>query len=383
MLIQVFITVGISQALVLALLLCLKKGRKTADLILAMELTVMFIISILYNYRNEIREVVAVLPLHAYVLGYLGALLFYLYVKAVVQGELQWRWKRDSLHLLPFGIAMLLLSIYYYPLSRVEQLAQYDMVSSSQAPLWFELIYYGLFLGVFPYYLYQTYLLLQKHEHYILTKFSYKEDIGLEWLNRFFWIELITWGAFMIFEVLGQHWLVLLGDWGLQLGFIFMMLGIMYLGVYGLREHPVFVQQQEEPAITTNPAAGLAEEKANDYLDQLSSYMLREKPFLAPKISIAELSHRTGIPVNHLSKIINEQLGLNFFDFINSYRVEEFKRLVSEAKYEHFTLLGLAFEAGFNSKSTFNAIFKKFTQQTPSEYIRNLQTLPIAGSSLS
>lgn len=382
MLIQVFITVGISQALVLALLLCLKKGRKTADLILAMELTVMFIISILYNYRNEIREVVAFLPLHAYVLGYWGALLFYLYVKAVVQGELKWKWKRDSLHLLPFGLVILLLSIYYYPLSRVEQLAQYELISTSQSPLWFEWIYYGLFLGVFPYYLYQTYLLLQKHEHYILTKFSYKEDIDLEWLNRFFWIELSTWGAFMLFEVLGQHWLVLLGDWGLQLGFIFMMLGIMYLGVYGLREHPVFVQQQEEPLANTDLITDLAEEKVNNYLEPLLNYMLREKPFLAPKITIAELSHRTGIPVNHLSKTINEQLGLNFFDFINSYRVEEFKQLVSEAKHEHFTLLGLAFEAGFNSKSTFNAIFKKFTQQTPSEYVRNLQTLPIAGSSL-
>ncbi len=108
-----------------------------------------------------------------------------------------------------------------------------------------------------------------------------------------------------------------------------------------------------------------------------------KKNFLAPKISIAELSHRTGIPVNHLSKIINEQLRLNFFDFINSYRVEEFKRLVSEAKHEYFTLLGLAFEAGFNSKSTFNAMFKKFTEQTPSIYVWNFQTLPIAGGSLS
>ena len=71
---------------------------------------------------------------------------------------------------------------------------------------------------------------------------------------------------------------------------------------------------------------------------------------------------------NHLSQIINELEGKNFYEFVNQYRIEEFKRLVSFPKNHQFTLLSLAFECGFNSKSSFNRYFKKSTGQTPSQY---------------
>jgi len=383
MFIQVLITVGISQALVLSLLLCLKKDRKTADMILAMELSLMFVIALLYNYRHELMPFIPAIPLYAYVLGYLGALLFYLYVRAVSERDFRWSWKKHSGHLIPFAIALLVLGANLFPLSGAERISLCEQIMNNTHPIWFDAIYYGLFLGAFPYYLYKTYLLLQQHDEYILTKFSYLEDVSLEWLNRFFWIELTTWSAFVLFEVLGNYWLSILPTSGLQLSFIVLMLGILYLGVYGLREHPVFVDQPVEENPESATPQGLAPEKVKAYLEALRNYMVKEKPFLEPKISIAELSHRTHIPVNQLSKIINEQLGMNFFDFINSYRVEEFKQLAHDSRFEHFTLLGLAFEAGFNSKSTFNAIFKKFTQQTPSEYVRELRSFPIAGRSLS
>lgn len=352
-------------------------------MILAMELSLMFLIAILYNYRNELTAYIPGLPIHAYVLGYIGALLFYFYVKAVSESDFRWSWKKYGTHLLPFLAALLILAFNVYPFAAEERMAICQEIMMNNHPFWFEIIYYGLFLAVFPYYLYKTYLLLRQHDEYILTKFSYLEDISLGWLNRFFWIELATWSAFVLFEVLGSYWLSLLPTIGMQMSFIVLMLGILYLGVYGLREHPVFVDQplglEEESVVPV----GLPVDKIEAHLQCLRQYMLQEKPYLEPKITIAELSHRTQIPVNQLSKVINEQLGLNFFDFINSYRVEEFKQLVHDNRFEHFTLLGLAFEAGFNSKSTFNAIFKKFTEQTPSEYVRQLRSFPIAGSSLS
>ena len=383
MFIQVLITVGISQALVLSLLLCLKKDRKVADMILAMELSLMFVIAILYNYRNELTPYIPGLPIHAYVLGYLGALLFYFYVKAVSEGDFRWSWKKYGAHLLPFLGAFSILVINVYPFPAAERMLICERIMMNDHPFWFEIIYYGLFLAVFPYYLYKTYSLLRQHDEYILTKFSYLEDISLGWLNRFFWIELATWAAFVLFEVMGSYWFSLLPTLGMQMSFIVLMLGILYLGIYGLREHGVFVDVAIEPEEETINPIGLTQEKVEAHIHCLRQYMLVEKPYLEPKITIAELSHRTQIPINQLSKVINEQLGMNFFDFINSYRVEEFKQLVHDNRFEHFTLLGLAFEAGFNSKSTFNAIFKKFTEQTPSEYVRQLRSFPIAGSSLS
>jgi len=74
------------------------------------------------------------------------------------------------------------------------------------------------------------------------------------------------------------------------------------------------------------------------------------------------------IPTHQLSRVINEHFGRNFFDFINGYRVAEVKRKILDPAYAHFSLLGIAFESGFNSKSAFNRVFKKITGQTPSQF---------------
>jgi AraC-like DNA-binding protein len=98
--------------------------------------------------------------------------------------------------------------------------------------------------------------------------------------------------------------------------------------------------------------------------------MASEKPYLDPNLSLPQLANDSGIPSHYLSQIINETFGLNFFDFINQYRVEEVKTKIVDPKFDSYSLLGIAFECGFNSKSAFNRIFKKSTGLTPREYKR-------------
>jgi len=80
------------------------------------------------------------------------------------------------------------------------------------------------------------------------------------------------------------------------------------------------------------------------------------------------MAQSLNLSTNHLSQIINEKLEMNFFDFINEYRVNEVKDRLSDPKYKHYTLLAIAFDSGFNSKSSFNSIFKQYTGLTPSEF---------------
>jgi len=75
--------------------------------------------------------------------------------------------------------------------------------------------------------------------------------------------------------------------------------------------------------------------------------------------------------VNHLSQVINQQSGKNFFKFINEYRVEEAKRLLTDQSTQKYTILAIAYDCGFNSKSSFNTIFKQYTGKTPSDFIEN------------
>jgi AraC-like DNA-binding protein len=102
--------------------------------------------------------------------------------------------------------------------------------------------------------------------------------------------------------------------------------------------------------------------------EKVEEYMKHRKPYTNPNLTIHELATGLKMPPHVLSKVINDGFGKNFFDFINHYRVEELKHRMDQPQYRNYTLLGLAFEVGFNSKTAFNRAFKKMTNQTPKEY---------------
>ncbi|MFN0275480.1 MAG: helix-turn-helix domain-containing protein [Chitinophagales bacterium] len=111
----------------------------------------------------------------------------------------------------------------------------------------------------------------------------------------------------------------------------------------------------------------LKEEDAKVYLEKLILLMETEKPFLNNSIKIQQLAEKLELSSHHLSQILNELLHENFSEFINTYRVNEAKRLLADPHYDA-KILSIAFDAGFSNKATFNAVFKKATGMAPSEY---------------
>ncbi len=105
----------------------------------------------------------------------------------------------------------------------------------------------------------------------------------------------------------------------------------------------------------------------------VAAYMRAHKPYLNPSLTLPELAAELQLPPHVLSRIINEGFGLNFFDFINAHRVEEVKQLMTSPQARQYTLLALALEVGFNSKTAFNRAFKKHTDQTPSAFFTGLR----------
>ena len=118
--------------------------------------------------------------------------------------------------------------------------------------------------------------------------------------------------------------------------------------------------------------SGLQEGDAKAIADRLNEYFQSEKPYLNPDLNLNVISEQLQIPSHHITETLNGLIGQNFNEYVNNYRIEEFKSLLEDKKYEHFSILALAFEVGFKSKGTFNAAFKKFTNQTPSEYRKEL-----------
>jgi AraC-like DNA-binding protein len=142
------------------------------------------------------------------------------------------------------------------------------------------------------------------------------------------------------------------------------------MGYFGIRQPSIFT---DTPIVGKKrkikyQKSGLTDSGAKKVYESLIHLMQEEKPFLEPDLTLFTLAEMINIPPNHLSQVINSLAGKNFFDFINYYRVEEAKRNIILQKYEHLTLLGIAFESGFNSKASFNRAFKRQVGITPSEF---------------
>lgn len=133
-------------------------------------------------------------------------------------------------------------------------------------------------------------------------------------------------------------------------------------------------EQTKNTEATRYQKSGLKTETSQQYAQTAQQLMQQKKLYLDNDLTLHQLAAELEVPVYHLSQALNEQLQLNFFDFVNQYRVEEVKHKIADAQYQHYTLLAIAFESGFRSKASFNRIFKRFAGMTPSEYKKSIET---------
>jgi len=122
---------------------------------------------------------------------------------------------------------------------------------------------------------------------------------------------------------------------------------------------------------TLTPTMSLYALPNNNYSEwksKIEQLVIEQKLYLEPELSLSALATKLKTNTSVLSAAINQNFGKNFNDFVNAYRVEEVKRLLKDPSNTHLSLLGVALECGFNSKSTFNRAFKKFTGQSPKEF---------------
>lgn len=108
------------------------------------------------------------------------------------------------------------------------------------------------------------------------------------------------------------------------------------------------------------------------YKKQMEQLMQEEEPFLDPALSLRTLAEKMGMPPNQLSQLLNEGFDQNFSEYVNTYRLSAFKERANNPALQHLTLLALAFDSGFNSKTVFNTFFKKAMGMTPSVYWKKI-----------
>lgn len=237
--------------------------------------------------------------------------------------------------------------------------------------------YYIFFIPVFLYFIVYFILsirTLEKYKSDILQIYSYKENVDLLWLRKlllFFYGLLIACLPLALLFYL-NHISIAFGDYFYFAG---LTLFIFLLGFWGYKQGKVFNYQhvfndnkvQDVQSTEQNVKNRIINEKALE----LKELMDKNQPFLNPTLTIFELAKLSGIQPHQLSRLINREFKCSFFEYINRYRVDLCKEKLSSAGYDEYTLLAIALECGFNSKSSFNRIFKEQTGSTPGEYKKN------------
>ncbi len=122
--------------------------------------------------------------------------------------------------------------------------------------------------------------------------------------------------------------------------------------------------------------AKLAQDKIDELMEKIEGLMENEKLYQETELTLQQLAQKLNVPTYQVSQALNEGMKKNFYDLVNNYRVDEAKRLLSDTTNRNYTILSIGFEAGFNSKTTFNTVFKKFTGFTPTEF-RDQQKMTI------
>jgi AraC-like DNA-binding protein len=288
--------------------------------------------------------------------------LFYLYVKAIVNSKVRGR-PTLVIHGIPFFMgaasyaAFLLIRQAGWTRSGLPAFfVQSPWLFIAVLALAQTMIYTLLVVG-----------LLREYSGHIKNSFSTIDRINLGWLRYRLTVYVVIWtAALATTAVIGfKSRAITLSS---QAVFFLVALNTFAIGYRAMLQPEIFFGLSDEKRTRRYEHSNLTAENAALYKRRLLEIMESENLFLDEEITLLKLAQRLEIPASHLSQVINEHLGRNYFEFINRYRVEEAKRRLARAESSQDKLITVALDCGFNSVATFNRVFKELTGRTPSAY---------------
>lgn len=294
---------------------------------------------------------------------------FYLYTKLISKHEQRLNIKH-LIHFIP-GIIVYAVGLPIYFSDAQGKLEFAIAMIANEGPFIFNIIDWIIPLqGIF--YTVLTILVVVAYNKRLKDNFSNIDRINLNWLKYIAFGIIIIW-SIVAFLYLSDFFIQRQARIDYMLQFSISIL-IYSIGYIGLTQPEVFLQHVDEITETDETKSGrysksgLDEISADDIKGRLLNLMENEKPYLDSELTLKKLSEILCVSGHHLSEVINTRLNQNYYDFINNYRVEEFKARIKDPAFSNYNLLSIAFDSGFKSKTAFNTIFKKLTGKTPSEY---------------
>lgn len=364
--------IGIAQTLFSGILIAVKKPRMLANQVLAAWLLIICAEMILMLINDTFFELYPVK-----ILPYIYGPLLLLYAKWMTSENPSFD-RKYLWHFTPFLIFMVAALIY------IDENVMHgtDGFLVRDRFVSFRIVYGITFFISITAYSVATFVVIKRHKQRLKEYVSFSsEKITLRWLVG---LSITFYTGYVVMFIFGGVD-ILVGFMPFdpyEISFISLTLLTFLFGVFGFHQPSIFEELAKQEHRTEKPdndtdtkkyqRSGLKQKDAAELVNKIRKYMVIEKPYLDRELTIYDLSNQLKISRHTLSEVINEHMGMNFYNLVNEYRVKEVKERMKRAEYRHLTILAVAYDSGFNSKSSFNTIFKEKTGQTPSEYLAAL-----------
>ncbi len=366
--IEPILYIGAAQSFFAGLLISTKQPFTTANRMMAAWLFLIFI-ELVFAIINRTLLQFYSFPFIAFTYGP----LLYLYACHATKRKNEFNWF-NLFHFIPF-VTFFAVSVWlrdYQLFMNPTGFFRPDSMISLR-------IVYGtsFFLSVSVYSI-MTFLVIRRHQHDMVNSLSFKSAAAtLNWLKV---ISISFYSVYLVLFILGG--IDIIGNYipfdPYYIVFMFVALFSFALSFYGVKQPELFtyntstitaVENNIEPAGNVKyMRSGLRSEEAEEILSALIEVMIQKKPYLERELTIYDLAAMTGISRHHITQTLNEHHGRNFYTFINEFRVNEAAIRLSDPRFRNYTILAIAYDSGFNSKSAFNRIFREMKGMTPREY---------------
>ena len=349
--------IGFSQALFAGLLIAAKKGRSVSDKVLASWL---FLMAVEFGtYAVDMITFDGAVTLSNPFFLFNPTL--YLYTCSLTDKKFSLRWIQ-LLHLVPY----LFFEVTAYLLQ--EKLVVKLFFNSDQIQ-WFRISFIAA--TFISWIIYSVISILKVHRHRInlqnefSTLDSYKRISWLLFVLIFYmlyWLATVVIGILNYFLITEQ--IILSFSYSILLGLLYI------LGFYGLKQELIFPDSHgNEPEGNGKYKYSRLQQKYKRELQQkIKLYFEKEEPFLDSELTIGKLSETLDLPRHVVTEVLNTGFKKNFYQFVNEYRVNAVKKMLSDPKHDILSIEAIGYECGFNSKSTFFSVFKSLTGKTPTQF---------------
>ncbi len=286
--------------------------------------------------------------------------------------------KKDWLHFLPALIVVFYrIAIFSYDALQ----PGFSETQNGYLKIHFDEAYFLPIYSIFSYiqntlYLAFTVQLYFNYRKKINEYFSNTFKLELNWIRNFLLLYILLFLYDLIETIIGTIFIDL--NYRQQWWMVFFTgLIIIYVGIKGFFTDTTKLKKLDfsfSPNRSAIPERDTTSKKEipQEALQKIKTLMEQEKPYLNPELNLSDLAKQAKMTRAQLSEIINSGFKQNFNDFVNSYRIEAFKNMLHEDKHKQLSILGIAYECGFNSKATFNRVFKKLTSSSPSEFLKTI-----------